>query len=54
MAKLPKKPNRPKMSSSIRAWENFDARMKAWHKKIADLKSAKTKKAALIKKYAGK
>lgn len=54
MAKLPKKPKKPKASASITTWERFDARMKEWHKRVAAAKSAVSKKASLIKKYAGK
>lgn len=51
MAKLPKKPKKPRASASFTTWQRFDERMKLWQKKCSDIKSAKTKKAALIKKY---
>lgn len=50
--KKPKKPKKPKASASVHTWMRFDERMKHWHQKLASIKSAHTKKAALIKKYA--
>lgn len=49
--KTPKKPKKPKMSSSPSVWERFDQRMKDWTKKCNDIKSAKKKKESIIKKY---
>lgn len=58
-AKMPKKPKR---SASVTTWENYDKRCKEvekrnrekltdWHKKVAHIKSAKSRKEALIKKH---
>lgn len=52
MAKLPKKPRKPRASASINTWMGFDARYKAWQKKVSDIKSAKKRKETLIAKYA--
>lgn len=52
MARMPKKPKKPRTSASVAAWERFGARMTEHHRKVAHIKSQKAKKAALIKKYA--
>ncbi len=49
--KLPKKPRKPKTSASLRTWENFDTRYKAWEKKVSDIKNGHKRKETLIKKY---
>lgn len=63
--KKPKKgkaPKKPKQSASASAWVRYDERVKAfekkereklsdYNKKVQAIKSAKAKKAALIKKY---
>jgi len=49
--KLPKKPRKPKASASLKSWENFDTRMKNWHKKCSDIKNGAKKKESLMKKY---
>lgn len=51
MAKLPKKPKKPKASAPVSSWEKFDERMKAYDRKIAGIKAGKKKKENLIKKY---
>lgn len=51
MAKYPKKPTRPKRSSSIKTWENFDKRMKEWEAKKRAIDAAIKRKESLIKKY---
>jgi hypothetical protein len=52
MAKLPKKPKKPRASASITSWQNFDARYKAWQKKVSDIKNSKKRKETLVAKYA--
>jgi hypothetical protein len=54
MAKLPKKPKKPRASATFKSWQNFDERYKGWLKKCSDIKGAKAKKETLIKKYASK
>jgi len=51
MAKLPKKPKKPRASASLTTWQNFEGRYKAWQKKCSDIKNAKKRKESLIKKY---
>lgn len=51
MAKYPKKPKRPKASASLKTWENYDSRMKAWAKKCKEIDAAKNKKETIRKKY---
>jgi len=51
MAKYPKKPKRPKMSATIKTWENFDKRMKEWESKCRSIDAAIKRKQSLIKKY---
>lgn len=53
MAKLPKKPKSPKRSAGLSSWENYDARVRAWHSRINQIKSDIKKKEALIRKYRG-
>ena len=51
MAKYPKKPKRPKIAASIKVWENFEKKMKAWEAKCKGIDAAIKKKDTLIKKY---
>lgn len=50
--KLPKKPKKPKASASLKSWEMFDERYKAWERKCTEIKNGRKKKETLIKKYA--
>lgn len=45
--KLPKKPKQPKMSSSTAVWERYLDRVKAWDKKVRDIKNAPKRKASI-------
>lgn len=52
--KLPKKPKKPKANATLKSWEGYDARYKAWEKKCSDIKNGAKKRETLIKKYANK
>ena len=49
--KMPKKPKKPRASSSIAAWERFAARHREWVSKCHKIKSDKKRKESLIKRY---
>lgn len=47
MARLPKKPKQPKMSSSVATWERYYARVQAWAARVKAIKEGPKKKAAM-------
>lgn len=51
MARLPKRPKRPKMSSSLTVWKNYDEKMKNWTAKCKALKEAPKKKEAIANRW---
>jgi hypothetical protein len=49
-AKLPKKPKAPKQSASLASWQNYDARLKEWKNKCAQIIRDKAAKKSLIER----
>lgn len=46
-----KPPKKPKRTASLKTWENYDKRVKEYHKRHAQKTADARKKEALIKRY---
>lgn len=49
--RYPKHPKKPKASATLRSWENYDIRVKDWHKRCSEIDQEKRRKETLVKKY---
>lgn len=49
--KLPKRPKKPKVSSSLRVWENYGKRLADWQKKLNKIQADRKRKQQIIDKY---
>lgn len=47
----PKRPKKPKMSSSLLTWQRYDERMKKWKARCKAIEDMPKKKEAIRKKY---
>lgn len=51
MPKYPKKPKKPRSSASLKTWENYEKRFKAWETKVKGIDAAVKKKEQIKNKY---